>query len=121
MRAIFALAAVLAFSAAAYAGGDPKNGEILFGRCAMCHSIAKGGANGMGPNLFGVYGRKAATLPGFAYSPALKKYAKNWDDAALQAWLANPQKEVPGTRMVFIGFPAPNQRDDIIAYLKTKK
>lgn len=114
---ILVLAAV---ASAAYAG-DAKRGEEVFGRCAQCHSADRGGGNGLGPNLAGVVGRKAASLPGFYYSPVLKAANITWTDAKLRQWLANPQKLVPGTRMTFAGLRQAQEIDDVIAYLKTKK
>ncbi len=87
----------------AVAAGDAKHGADVFSRCAQCHSADKGGGNGLGPNLFGIAGRKAAAVPGFYYSPALKGAKITWTDDKLHAWLVNPQKMVPGTRMVFTG------------------
>lgn len=121
MRLGFALAALVLLAAPSQAAGDAKNGQILYGRCAMCHTIAKGGANGLGPNLHGIYGRKAASQAGFPYSAPLKQYGKVWDEATLKPWLTNPQKTVPGTRMVFNGFRNAKDLDDIIAYLKAQK
>ena len=68
-----ALALLAAFPLAAHAVGDPKAGAEVFKRCAVCHTAQKGGGDGLGPNLSGVMGRKSATRPGYAYSPALKK------------------------------------------------
>lgn len=115
----FALAAAL--SSAALAAGDPAKGEAVFNRCAMCHTITKGGANGMGPNLFGVVGRKAASLPNFYYSQALKNSKIVWTEATLHEWVEAPSKLVPGTRMVFAGLKNQQDIDDLIAYLKSKK
>jgi cytochrome c len=118
-----ALAGLLGFvcvATAALAGGDAKRGEAVFGRCAMCHNADKGGGNGLGPNLFGVAGHKAAAVADFYYSPALKNAHLTWTDDKLHAWLANPQKLVPGTRMVFAGIKSPQEIDDVIAYLHQK-
>jgi Cytochrome c2 len=117
----FIAATMFAMALTAAHADAAKDGEVLFGRCAMCHSVTKGGGNGMGPNLFGVYGRKAGTAPGFSYSAAMKKYAKTWDDGSLRKWLAAPSKEVPGTSMYFIGLRNAKDADAVIAYLKTKK
>ena len=121
MRLAAALGALILVSAAAQAAANAKNGEIVFGRCAQCHTAAKGGGNGLGPNLFGVSGRKAAALPGFPYSPALKNANITWTDANLHKWFENPMKMVPGTRMAFAGVRRSQDIDDLIAYLKTQK
>jgi cytochrome c len=115
-----ALAALVCITHQAVAA-DAKHGEQVFGRCAQCHNADKGGGNGLGPNLFGVAGRKAASLPNFYYSPALKKSGIVWTDAKLKAWVSNPQKLVPGTRMVFAGLKNQQDADDLIAYLHSKK
>jgi cytochrome c len=101
--------------------GNAAKGETVFMRCALCHNANKGGGNGLGPNLFGVVGRKAASLPGFYYSPALKKSGITWTDNKLAAWLAHPQKLVPGTRMAFAGLSNQKDIEDVIAFLKSRK
>jgi cytochrome c len=105
----------------ATAAGDAKRGEAVFGRCAQCHTAEKDGGNGQGPNLFGVVGRKAASLPNFYYSAALKNSHIVWSDAKLKQWVADPQKLVPGTRMAFAGLKQPQDIDDLVAYLRSKK
>jgi cytochrome c len=115
------LAAALLFAAPALAGGDAAKGAEVFQRCAMCHNADEGGGNGLGPNLFGVVGRKAASLPDFPYSPALKASRIVWTDDKLTAWVRGPSKLVPGTRMAFGGLTDPGQIDDLIAYLHSRK
>jgi cytochrome c len=121
-KKLFLLAA---FSALAIAGdaqaGDAKKGQQAFAICQTCHTVNKGGANGIGPNLFGVAGRKAASLPGFYYSPALKNSKIVWSNDKLKAWIAAPYKLVPGTRMTFAGISSPAKADDVVAYLDTLK
>ena len=116
-----AIVAIICLASSAVAAGNAKQGETVFGRCAMCHTADKDGGNGLGPNLFGVVGRKAASLSGFSYSPALKGTNIVWTDDKLKAWLTAPQKMVPGTRMVFTGLKNAQEIDDVIAYLHTKK
>jgi cytochrome c len=101
--------------------GDAKKGQTAFGICQTCHTVTKGGGNGIGPNLFGVAGRKAASLPGFYYSPALKASNIVWTNDKLTAWVTNPAKLVPGTRMVFAGIHDPARAADVVAYLDTLK
>jgi len=91
-----------------------------FGTCRACHTVQKDGKNGLGPNLHGVAGRPAASLPGFTYSAALKASKLRWDDKTLDEFLAAPMKKVPGTRMP-IGMPDPAKRAALIAYLKSLK
>lgn len=106
---------LFALPAAASAQTNPA-----FAPCAACHSI-KLGENRLGPTLSGVVGRKKASVPGFAYSPAMKAQKGVWTDAALDAFLANPRAAVPGTRMMYPGMPDPAQRARLLNYLKTLK
>ena len=91
-----------------------------FAQCMACHS-PKEGVNGVGPSLFGVIGRKAGTLPGYAYSEPLKAWGHTLDEAELDKWLTAPMQDVPGTKMVFPGMPDPAKRKEVIEYLKTLK
>jgi len=89
-----------------------------FAACRACHTVQKDAKSGIGPNLHGVVGRPAASLPGFNYSPALKASKLRWDEKTLDEYLTNPGKKVPGTRMP-ISTPDPAKRAAIIAYLKS--
>jgi cytochrome c len=115
---IFACLAVVA--SPAYGAGDPVKGKAAFARCAICHGV-KTGEKRIGPSMAGVMGRKSGTLPGFAYSAALKKKAMVWNAKTLDGFLAAPMKTVPGTRMAFAGMPNPADRANVIAYLATLK
>lgn len=121
MHKIAAVVALALLSAAAQAAGNAKQGEIIYGRCGACHTVEKGGGNGLGPNLFGVVGRKAGSVANFPYSPALKNSKIVWTEANLSKWVADPQKMVPGTRMIFNGLRNKQEIDDLVAYLKSKK
>ena len=92
---------------------------LAFGACAGCHSVD--GSAGVGPSLKGTYGRKAGSANGFAYSPAMRKSGKIWDAAALDAFLADPQKAMPGNAMPVPGVADPKSRAEIIDFLKTIK
>jgi cytochrome c len=116
-----ALALLAAFPLAAHAAVDAKAGAEVFKRCAVCHTAQKGGGDGLGPNLSGVMGRKSASRPGFAYSPALKKSALIWNEANLTKWVAGPQRMVPGNKMMFPGLTSKKQQADVVAYLGTLK
>ncbi len=92
----------------------------VFAQCASCHSTEPG-KTVFGPSLHGVGGRKAGSLPGYDYSPALKKAKITWNAASLDRWLASPQKAVPGTRMPFGGIQDPAARRALVTYLLTLK
>ena len=112
-----ALGACAARAQAPPAGGDAAAGETLFyDRCAMCH-IAEGG--GQGPSLEGLYGRRAASLPGFAFSDALKASGLTWTGPNLDRFLTDPRAMVPGTAMpILVADPA--QRADLIAWFASR-
>lgn len=92
-------------------------GEQVFRRCVACHTINKGGANGIGPNLHGVVGRAVASHADFSYSGAMKAKGGVWDNAALDTYLKQPMMAVPGTRMAFAGIPDDADRKALILYL----
>lgn len=98
----------------------PAAAPPAFNACKACHTVNKGGRNGIGPNLNGVVGRPAASVAGFNYSPALKASKLRWDAKTLDEYLAGPTKKVPGTRMP-IATPDPAKRAAIIAYLTSAK
>ena len=99
--------------------GDAVRGEHAYIKCMTCH--AKGMANGIGPGLLGIIGRHAGSAPGFRYSPAMKNSNIVWDEKSLDAYIAAPQKALPGTTMPFAGIPSQEERSDLIAYLETLK
>ena len=109
-------------AAQAAAAGNAKDGMAVFmDNCGVCHTAEKGAAAKIGPNLFGVVGRKSATMAGYMYSPAMMKANLTWDVATLQTYLMGPQKKVPGTKMGFPGFSDPQDEADVIAYLVSLK
>ena len=101
------------------AAADPANGEKLSKRCAACHTFDQGGAAKVGPNLWNIVGAPHAHMEGFSYSDALKNLEGNWDYAALDAWLASPREYAPGNKMTFAGLKKPEDRADLIAWLRT--
>ncbi len=102
------------------ASADPAKGEKIFAKCAACHTANSGGANGIGPNLFGVVGKPHGAHAGFAFSDALKSVPGNWTFEALDAWLKSPRDYAPGTKMTFAGLGNPEDRANLIAWLNTQ-
>jgi cytochrome c len=93
-------------------------GETLFKKnCAVCHTL-EAGKNKIGPSLEGVVGRKAGSVPGFAYSAANKNSGDTWDQLTLDTYLTDPRKFMPGTKMVFAGLKNSEDRKALIEYLK---
>jgi cytochrome c len=102
------------------AKADPAKGQQVFNKCMACHNADKGGANQLGPNLWGVIGTPIAEdRGGFAFSDALKKVGGNWDWDKLSKWLTSPKAFAPGTKMTFAGLSNPQDRADVIAFLNT--
>jgi cytochrome c len=117
-------ALIVCFSAgAARAEGDADKGKAAFVRqCAICHTIEKGDPNRFGPNLSGIVGKKAGAVPGFDYTRAFKSAANwEWTEDALASWIMFPGVMVPGTAMAIFQGVAERDRDDIVAYLASKK
>ncbi|MDE1149808.1 MAG: cytochrome c family protein [Azospirillaceae bacterium] len=110
-----ALLALLATLPAA--AQTPDKGERLAIRCRTCHEFAADKPHKVGPNLHGLFGRKAGQEPDFHYSKALPASGIVWDDATLDAWLTRPATLVPGTTMAFPGMPDKADRDALIAWL----
>ena len=102
------------------ATADIATGEAVFKKCTACHSIAQGGANGIGPNLWATLGKSHGHVAGFAYSDALKSVPGNWDWDGMDKWLANPKKYAPGTKMTFAGLGNPEERANLILYLNAQ-
>lgn len=102
------------------ASADVAAGEKVFAKCAACHTINQGGANGIGPNLYGVVGKAHGHLPNFAYSDALKGVPGNWSFEAIDKWLKSPREYAPGTKMTFAGLGNPVDRANLIAWLNTQ-
>lgn len=117
-RALIAAALACLFAASAQAAGDAKKGARVFNKCKACHSLAADGKHKIGPNLHGLFGRKAGTAEGFKYSKAMRDADVVWGEATLHEYLAAPKKYIPHNRMAFVGLKKENERDDVIAYLK---
>ena len=102
---------------------DLKAGEAVFAKCQSCHNVANGGANGTGPNLWGVIGQKPGSHAGFAYSAAMTDFGTKqavWDDTHMYEFLKAPQKYISGTKMSFVGLKKSEDRVNMIAYLRAQ-
>ncbi len=112
---VFALLIASAVSSSPARADDAEAGRTLYqARCTACHSLDY---NGVGPAHRGVFGRRIASAPGFAYSDALKAHTQNWTENALDQWLADPEKFAPGQRMG-VSVPDAKERAELIAYLR---
>ena len=100
---------------------DPDAGQRLSRICRTCHEVTAGTGHRVGPNLWGVMGEAAGRHADFRYSKALSRSGVVWDEAAMDAYLANPQGLIPGGRMAYAGMPGEADRRDVIAYLATLK
>ena len=98
--------------------GDAGAGRQVFRKCQACHSL-DAGKNGLGPSLADIVGEKAAAVPGYNFSPAMKASNLTWDAATLDAYLTDPQKVVPGNKMPFPGLKTERERSAVIALLAT--
>ncbi len=93
-------------------------GKTLFLQCRACHSLGEGGPNRVGPNLFGIFGSKAGIVPGFSYSDVMANSDLVWTTEAMDEWLKQPSKFMPGNRMIFFGIPEAQDRADLMTYLR---
>ncbi|MDH3230328.1 MAG: cytochrome c family protein [Alphaproteobacteria bacterium] len=117
VKVIGLVAALAAFSAPALADGDADAGKKVFNKCKACHTLAEG-KNKVGPSLFGVLGKSAASVQGFKYSKALKESGLTWDEETLEKFLTKPKDLVPGTRMAFAGLKKDDDIENVVAYIK---
>lgn len=111
-------ALVLFTSTTAYAGEVVDRGAVLFRKCIHCHTIDKGGKHRIGPNLFGIFGRKAGDIDDFDFSEAWKKADFVWDDETMDRYLKAPHEMIPNNRMPFDGLNRPEDRKALIVYMK---
>ncbi len=119
-----ALAIAIVAGAAPASAQDATKGEVVFNQCRACHAIGPGARNKAGPQLNGIVGRKAASVPGFHYSDAMNKAAAGglvWTESKLSAYLQSPDVFLPGGVMAYAGVKDEGQLKDLIAFLKTHK
>jgi cytochrome c len=104
------------------AKADPAKGQQLAKSCVQCHTFEKGGANKIGPNLFGIMQENIAAVPNYQFSQVLAGHkGEKWDPEKLNVWLFKPQQFAKGTKMTFPGLPKAQDRADVIAYLESLK
>ena len=104
---------------ALFASTSSSEGEKVFKKCAACHSIAQGGANKIGPALWGVLGRKAGSVSDYKYSKAMAAYAKPWSFEEMNGFLIKPKDWIKGTKMSFAGLKNAKERAAVILYMNT--
>jgi cytochrome c len=121
------LVAVLGFIAKRPAAGQSSDkeaelarGKKVFNQCKACHTLEKNGPSDAGPNLYGVVGRRAATLENYTYSDAMKASKVTWDAESLDSYLKSPAEFVPGTDMAYAGMKNPDDRKAVIEFLKAQ-
>jgi len=102
---------------ALFASTNAAEGAKVFKKCAACHSIAEGGANKIGPALWGVLGRTAGSLPDYKYSKAMAAYGKNWSFEEMNGFLIKPKEWIKGTKMAFAGLKDAKERAAVILYM----
>ena len=102
------------------AAADVGKGAEAFKKCVACHTIEQGGAAKLGPNLWGIMGKPVASIPGFAYSPALKEKGGTWTWEAMNDWIRSPREFAPGTKMTFAGIGKAEDRANLLAYMNAQ-
>ena len=117
-RLLFGTALTAAMMATTAAAQDAENGKAIFAKCRACHQIGENAKNMVGPELNGLFGRKAGSVEGFNYSEANKNSGITWDEQTFREYIKNPKAKIPGTKMVFVGIPDDQDIDDLIAYIK---
>lgn len=117
MRTATVTVALLAISAGAASAQDAETGKVLFRKCVLCHSIGDNAQNKTGPELNGLDGRQAGSVPGFLYSDAHAQSGIRWNKSTFTQYIRDPQSMVPGTKKVFAGIKDEQEAEDIWAYI----
>lgn len=121
LLAVSTASAVILFTTSAFAQGDVEKGKKVAKKCVACHTLNEGGRNKLGPPLFGVLDRKAASIKAYKYSKAMKNSGIVWDEHTFNDFITKPKKALRGTKMSFRGIKKASKRLDLIAYFKTLK
>ncbi len=116
-RMILAALAAMAVVPLPAAAGDADAGAKVFKKCLACHAVGEGARNKVGPELNGVFGRTAGTLPDYSFSNAMKESGIVWSEETFGEYIRNPRKVVPGTAMAFAGLKKDKEVEDVAAYL----
>lgn len=119
IRLSLSLAFLLAIclTAAAQEAGNLEKGKLVYNRCKACHQVGPEARNLAGPQLNGIIGRPVGSVKGYGYSKALSEHGGSWDSASLTAFLTNPRKAAPGTKMAFAGVKSAADIRDLLVYL----
>ena len=118
MRRMTMMAALALAAAGTAHAQDVGAGERSFAKCRACHQMGETAKNGIGPQLNGMFGRKAGTIPGYSYSQPNKDSGLTWDDAVFAEYIKDPKAKIPGTKMAFAGIKNDKEIADLTAYLK---
>ncbi|MDH7798693.1 MULTISPECIES: cytochrome c family protein [unclassified Beijerinckia] len=109
---------LFALAPAAVQAQDAAAGQTVYNQCRPCHQVGENARNLVGPELNGLFSRKAGSVEGYSYSDANKNSGITWDEATFKEYIANPRAKIPGTKMAFAGLKSETQIDNLIAYLK---
>jgi cytochrome c len=117
-RLFVAMTVTVLFASAPAGAADAEAGKTIFNRCKVCHRLDAGAPGSLGPNLHGLFGRKAGSLEGFNYSEAMKNSSITWNDETLAKYLGDPRTFIPGNKMAFPGLKNDSDIANVLAYLK---